>query len=325
MGDERILGTLDQFCAAFFHVPKGESEENNAREYVCLYQKKCISAQEAKKSINKAEEFARKAEQFATNIEKQTDANTLLKEASDNFIAEAHGFAKQADKHIDKLETCAKNIEQIVPKLAKKGKSVKKVKQAAEEATKLAEIARNSPKGWDTQPKTGVAFVKFENHRRKILYEARYTYCASRNMHAENFFKKDIKNGVFKELVQDNPKGSITLYLTLQLSNCPAGTGTDHSFSVTLKEIVPILKDKQEIKLCIKAARMNKSQRPDSDDPNNALEVNENEIKELMDLGVKFSGMTQDDWDYLFTLTKDSNDCKHLGQEVESIFRRIEK
>ena len=233
VGDERILGTLDQFCAAFYHVPEWEyreSEPVELRNYSCLDQKNCIIAKERKK------------------------------------------------------------------------------------------LAR---------PRKVVAVAKFENPSGKILYEARYTNCGKQQMHAENFFQRDIENGVFSELVQDNPEGTITLYLTTQPCNKPRETpATDRNqsccnilryiFIGTLRE------NGRKIDLCVKAAHQNYLGRVAQEFQ--ILKDNAKEgIKHLITDGVKVSGMTQDDWDYLFTLTKDNQDRKHLDQEVESIFRKIEK
>ena len=266
------------------------------------------------------------------------------------FAKGAGEFAKDANKCVDDLKTSAVEVKELVLKAKTFAKrfdsfeaeeSIKepntiawKVEEAARQARRFAENAKKSPKGWYAQPKTGVAVVKFENESGKILYEARYTSCGSQKMHAENFFKEDIKDkdGEFRELVQDNPKGTITLYLT-QLQPCnkstrlerASGIMTDQSCCDILKEIMTgILRaDDQEIKLCVKVAHTNR------------LELEEpakGGIKELMEEGVNISGMTQDDWDYLLSLTKENGDRKDvakynkdrkdLDQEGGKIFRR---
>ena len=238
VGDDRILGTLDQFCAAFYHVHKWEYRENDSvtdtQNYFCLDQKKCIIALEK-------DEYA--------------------------------------------------------------------------------------------QPRTVVGVAKFESQRGKILYEARYTNCNTKleQKHAEEFFKNDIENtdGVFRKMVMDNPEGTITIYLTYQPCNNSTKKNPEKSCCDTLEKIVTeILRaDGREIDLCVKATHTR----------NLSLEKNKNEtyeplrvkgvegIKELMKVkGVTVSGITQKDWDYLYTLTEDNKDRKLLDQKVESTFRKIE-
>ena len=349
VGDKRILESLDQFCAGFYHAHKG-------RNYFCLDAQNCIIAR--KEIAQKAEEFATKAEEFSKKEKLSVeDANKFAMEA-ENFAKEADEFAKDANKCGDDLKTFAVEVKELVLKAKTFAKrfdsfeaeeSIKEpntiaweVEEAARQARRFAENAKKSPKGWYAQPKTGVAVVKFENESGKILYEARYTNCGSQKMHAENFFKEDIKDkdGEFRELVQDNPKGTITLYLT-QLQPCnkstrlegASGIMTDQSSCDILKEIATgILRaDDQEIKLCVKVPHTN---RLELEEPGiKKLERNaKGGIKELMEEGVNISGMTQDDWDYLFSLTEENGDRKDvakynkdrkdLDQEVEKIYRR---
>ena len=52
MGDERILGSKAQFCAAFYHVHQWEHRQEDpfrTREHYCLDEEDCIIAKEAKK------------------------------------------------------------------------------------------------------------------------------------------------------------------------------------------------------------------------------------------------------------------------------------
>ena len=239
VGDERILGTLDQFCAAFYHVDKWKYPENDSvtdtQNYFCLDQKKCI--------------IALKEDEYA-------------------------------------------------------------------------------------QPRTVVAVAKFESQRGKILYEARYTNCDANKKHAEDFFKNDIENkdGVFRKMVVDNPEGTITIYLTYQPCNKSTQTertDPEKSCCDTLEKIVTeILRaDGREIDLCVKATHTrNLSLKKNKDKAYEPLRVKGIKgIKELMKVeGVTVSGITQKDWDYLFTLTEDNEDRKLLDQKVESTFRKIE-
>ena len=239
VGDERILGTLDQFCGAFYHVYKWEYRENNSvpatQNYFCLDQKKCIIGKKAREGA---------------------------------------------------------------------------------------------------QPRTVVAVAKFESQRGKILYEARYTNCDANQKHAEEFFKNDIENtdGVFRKMVVDNPEGTITIYLTYQPCNKSTKkkrTDPEKSCCDTLEKIATeILRaDGRKIDLCVKATHTrNLSLEENTYEEYDRLRVRAVEgIKELMKIeGVTVSGITQKDWDYLFTLTEDNKDRKLLDQKVESTFRKIE-
>ena len=195
------------------------------------------------------------------------------------------------------------------------------------------------------QPRTVVAVAKFESQSGTILYEARYTNCDA-NQHAEDFFKNDIENtdGEFRKMVVENPEGTITIYLTYQPCNKSTETErTDPAKSCcdTLEKIVTeILRAHgRKIDLCVKATHTrNLSLEKNKDEKYDRLRVRGVEgIKELMKIeGVTVNGMTQKDWDYLYTLTdlltlndlltltKDNKDRELLDQKVKSTFRKIE-
>ena len=85
--------------------------------------------------------------------------------------------------------------------------------------------------------------------------------------------------------------------------------------------------DGRKIDLCVKATHTrNLSLEENTYEEYDRLRVRAVEgIKELMKIeGVTVSGITQKDWDYLFTLTEDNKDRKLLDQKVESTFRKIE-
>ena len=185
-------------------------------------------------------------------------------------------------------------------------------------------------KNWRVQRKTVVAIVKFEDENGEILYEARYKNCAPQKKHAEDFFKEDIENqdGVLAEIVQDNPNGTITMYLTLQPCNRSTGksenTKPDQSCCDTLKTIVrQILRnDGRNINLCIKATNTNRLSQTEQD--RTLLQNAERGIKQLMRIeGVNVSGMTPEDWDYLFSMTEYIPPRRDLDRDVQSIFERI--
>ena len=186
------------------------------------------------------------------------------------------------------------------------------------------------------QPRIVVAVAKFESQRGKILYEARYTNCDANQKHAEEFFKNDIENtdGVFRKMVVDNREGTITIYLTYQPCNKSTEKNPKKSCCDTLEKIATeILRaDGRKIDLCVKATHTrNLSLKKNKDKAYEPLRVKGIKgIKELMKVeGVTVSGITQKDWDYLFTLTEDNEDDndnedrKLLDQKVESTFRKI--
>jgi hypothetical protein len=243
-GNEKILGSKGQFCAAFYHVHQWRDKQEDpipSRKHSCLDNKKCIVTMEAKKPGNT----------------------------------------------------------------------------------------------WYVQNKKVVAVVKFEDTNGKIQYQARYTNCykKSEQKHAEDFFKEDIENGVLAGIVQDNPNGTITLYLTYQPCNKSTSIGgtpnspAEKSCCETLKTIFnEIRKRPKNIRLCVKATnlcRLSLIKEKDKDDEHlreNAV----NGIKSLMEFGVIFSGMTPTDWNYLYGLAEiDINPRNDLDESVENIFNQI--
>ena len=89
-----------------------------------------------------------------------------------------------------------------------------------EEHCIISERAKESePPQWKVQPKTVAAFVKFENGGGHIVYEAKYTNCFCEKKHAEDFFQEDVEEKELKNKIDENPKGTITMYLTLPPCN----------------------------------------------------------------------------------------------------------
>jgi hypothetical protein len=200
----------------------------------------------------------------------------------------------------------------------------------AKEAKKRLERDPNDRYAWCVPPLNVVAVVKFEKVDGRILYEARYTNCGANKRHAEDFFKDDIENpdGMLAEIVKENPNGIITMYLTLQPCNMSTGktanTKPDQSCCDILKTIVRqrLRNNGRNIKLCIKATHTN---RLHPRDKNTNLRQNaERGIKQLMRIeGVNVSGMTPEDWDYLFSMTEYIPPRRDLDRDVQNIFERI--
>jgi hypothetical protein len=194
----------------------------------------------------------------------------------------------------------------------------------------IAQRVRDNKNNWSLQALNVVAVVKFEHKNRDILYEARYTNCGANKRHAEDFFKEDIENqdGVLAEIVRDNPNGTITMYLTLQPCNMSTGktanTKPDQSCCDILKTIVRqrLRNNGRNIKLCIKATHTNRLHL--TDQKPNLRQNAERGIKQLMRIeGVNVSGMTPEDWDYLFSMTEYIPPRRDLDRDVQNIFERI--
>jgi hypothetical protein len=357
-GKERILGSKGQFCAAFYHVHEWYyRQEKQYREHFCLDEDNCIIAQEAKEHIKKFVDYANKfvedANKFVENANKfvedakklavdanklAEDANKLAEDAKElakkqkicadeayEFITKAHKFIEKAMQFDEK----AKLFKKKPKNAANKKRAAKLPEQLAEKAEQLDEKAEDAIYAWCVEPEAVVAVVNFEKIDGRILYEARYTNCRKKKMHAEDFLKEDIGKGVLAEIVRDNPNGTITMYLTLQPCNKSTGetdnTNPDQSCCDILKKIVrEILRNNgRNIKLCIKATHMN-LRLTEQDD---TLRQNaERGIKQLMRIeGVNVSGMTRQDWDYLFSMTKYIPPRRDLDREVQDIFERIHR
>ena len=139
-----------------------------------------------------------------------------------------------------------------------------------------------------------------------------------------------------------NPNGTITLYLTLQPCNKStsiegtANTPADKTCCETLKKIFNKILLPKKIKLCVKPTNTCRlSLAKEKDKYYDRLRENAvNGIKSLMEIGVKFSGMTQEDWHYLLSLTDELENRedlevhegrKDLDASVQSVFDEIYK
>ena len=183
-----------------------------------------------------------------------------------------------------------------------------------------------------SQPKNVVAVAKFETGGYQRLYEARYTNCIappSIKMHAEEFFREDVdrEDGELAKLINENPEGIITIYLTFQPCNLSTtlqgteGTRSEHSCCETLRDIYLHKLQGKRVKLCVKPTHLcNLDEVKDVDARDNrdhvphdgVTEGQEREhfrknavrgIKMLMRNGITISAMTSDDWEYLRSMT----------------------
>jgi hypothetical protein len=195
------------------------------------------------------------------------------------------------------------------------------------------------------QNKKVVAVVKFEDENNKIQYQARYTNCykKSEQKHAEDFFEQDIENGALREKVEVNPNGTIIMYFTIQPCNKSTSiegrpnTAADKTCCKTLKNVFNDTLLPRKITLCVKATNLSRLSLIKEAKPNDETLREKHAvagIEMLMGIGVKLSGMTQEDWHYLLSLTNElERNCedlevhegrKDLDRSVQSIFDQIQ-
>ena len=189
--------------------------------------------------------------------------------------------------------------------------------------------------GFKVQPKTVVAIVKFENNE-GVKYEAKYTNCVSAQKHAEDFFKDDVEKGELKNKIDENPKGTITMYLTLPPCNKSVsikgtkGTPADKSCCDTLKNMYnKTLKDKIELRIKVTHPYRLSTSEAKGDDETLRKRAMKG-IENLMDADIRFSAMNKEDWDYLSSMTMEPRDelgimkpRVELDQEIERIVEHI--
>ena len=182
--------------------------------------------------------------------------------------------------------------------------------------------------GFKVQPKTVVAIVKFENNE-GVKYEAKYTNCVSAQKHAEDFFKDDVEKGELKKKIDENPKGTITMYLTLPPCNKSVsikgtkGTSPNKSCCDTLKNMYnKTLKDKIELHI-IKVTHPYRLRTSEAKGEDETLRKRAMEgIKDLMDAGIEVSAMDREDWGYLFSMTI-QQPRDELDHEIRGVLHEI--
>ena len=183
--------------------------------------------------------------------------------------------------------------------------------------------------GFRVQPETVVAVVKFENDKKEVVYEAKYTNCVSAQQHAGDFFKEDVEKGELKTKIDEKSKGTITMYLTLQPCNeftsisGTEGTPPKKSCCNTLVNVKKTLPG--EISLHIKVTHTNQLSTSKAQESEETLRQNAViGIKKLMNSGVEVSAMDREDWGYLFSMTiKESRD--ELDHEIKDILGQIKE
>ena len=184
--------------------------------------------------------------------------------------------------------------------------------------------------GFRVQPKTVVAVVKFENDKKEVVYEAKYTNCVSAQEHAEDFFKEDVEKGALKKKIDKNHNGTITMYLTLQPCNESTsingteGTPPNKSCCNTL---VNVKKTLREIRLHIKVTHTNRlrTSKAQGGDDETLRQNAVRGIKNLMNAGVEVSAMDKEDWGYLFSMIKQTPARNELDNEIKDILGKIKE
>ena len=133
--DEKILGSKDQFCAAFYHVPEWNHSRWTRiafRQHFCLDEDKCVIGKEAKKSIKQfgqnadniareANKFSKEANEFSKDAKEFTkDVLQFAKDAK-HFVTEGNKIARKANEFYHVSDIFQANVEKIVQQKKKKG------------------------------------------------------------------------------------------------------------------------------------------------------------------------------------------------------------
>ena len=172
----------------------------------------------------------------------------------------------------------------------------------------VAVEAKQKQSNWWVQPKTVVAVVKYEGKERSESFEAMYTNCYKRRVHAEEFFMVDITKETYGN--EDLTKAilakkirKITMYITLQPCHFSIeGTdGTKENWSCCNKLLGLLNESLEGVKLCIKPTHICKANYGYGKRAtyNKLIKNAKIGIKVLMEAGVEFSRMERDDWIYL--------------------------
>ena len=186
------------------------------------------------------------------------------------------------------------------------------------------------------QPKTVVALAKFEVDE-EIKYEARYTNCYDEKEHAEDLFDRDLRHGELSKEISNaterNRTKSITLYLTYQPCNKSTaktqGTKPDQSCCEILRNLYSDVLEQQNIRLCIKVTHTRRlEQTRVTKGSDEVLRKNAvRGIQQLKERGINISGMNEEDWEYLFGLTRANNPGDDnrgtLDETINAIFAEI--
>ena len=188
---------------------------------------------------------------------------------------------------------------------------------------------------FNVQPKQVIAVVKFEDNEGSILYEARYSNCEPKQMHAEDFFRYDVQHDFLAEkITENNNGGTITMYLTYQPCNKSvslvgtACTPPDKSCCETLINIYNEILSPRNISLLIKATHLYRFEQATGDNGT----LHENAVQGVHDLlqvdNVSLEPMMQEDWNYLFSLTtadvpQDDARRQHLDQYIQQKLESI--
>ena len=181
----------------------------------------------------------------------------------------------------------------------------------------IAKRAKRAKNDWSFQPKDVVAVVKFEDSEENTLYEARYTNCDPRKMHAEDFFRKDVEEEDLKQIMEGNKGGRITMYLTLQPCNRSVSFGgtdntrADKSCCDTLLKIYIESLLGRNIRLCIKVTHLYRLGLEHATGRNETKKSKDEQLRQraaagitaLMLTGVEVESMAEKDWVYLSGMT----------------------
>ena len=167
-----------------------------------------------------------------------------------------------------------------------------------------------NPRNQWTPPKTVVALVKFEETTANgCSFARRYTNCYEGQRHAEQYFKLDVK-----ELISDSTRNNIkkiTMYITFQPCHKSVNTGGTLPNYSCCDILESLMKEDSnglfnDVEIIIKSTHIYKANQKKKTIKSrsdcmlniqikNALEG----MHKLMNVGIKFDRMNNDNWNYL--------------------------
>ena len=158
-----------------------------------------------------------------------------------------------------------------------------------------------------TPPKKAVAVVKFEETEANgNSFARRYTNCYASNRHAEEYFKLDVENNENLRLDIENNINKITMYITFQPCHNSVDTGAtspNYSCCNILESLMEEEKNRlfEDVKIIIKPTHIYKANQEHSDDDRLNTEISKalEGMNKLINVGIKFDRMNDDDWNYL--------------------------
>ena len=182
-----------------------------------------------------------------------------------------------------------------------------------------------------TPPKKVVAVVKFEETEANgNSFARRYTNCYASNRHAEEYFKLDVENNENLRLDIENNINKITMYITFQPCHNSVDTGAtspNYSCCNILESLMEEEKNRlfEDVKIIIKPTHTYKANQEHSDDDRLNTEISKalEGMNKLINVGIKFDRMNDDDWNYLRQQMVQDNEQFHPSDKREALDNEI--